>query len=112
MAVRQLHTDPGLQPERTTLAWGRTMMALVAASLLFLRWLPEHGAFVGVPVGVALAAALAINASQRARYRHSSTGIHREQARADVVAVFVTAGVVSLLAGLGIYTVAFLPLAD
>lgn len=111
MRAERLHADPGLQPERTTLAWGRTMMALVGTSLLFLRWLPDHGWFVGFPLGVALTAALAINASQRVRYRRRSTGIHTESVQADVVAVLSASAVVAVLAALGIYTVVFLPVA-
>ena len=54
--------DPGLQPERTELAWRRTSLALGAGSLVAMRLLPEafgHGLWVlcGV-VGVATAAAM------------------------------------------------------
>lgn len=46
-------SDPGLQPERTSLAWQRTAISFVAASLLFLRWATQHGAVVGLVVAVA-----------------------------------------------------------
>lgn len=46
-------SDPGLQPERTSLAWQRTSISFVAASLLFLRWATQHGAVVGLVVAVA-----------------------------------------------------------
>ncbi|WP_317229859.1 DUF202 domain-containing protein [Clavibacter sp. MX14-G9D] len=62
--------DPGLQPERTALAWRRTALALVVGSLLGLRALP---AVLGVPglalafVGVALALGVLVTAHRRYR---------------------------------------------
>lgn len=49
--------DTGLQPERTALAWQRTAISFVAASLLFLRWATQHGPLVVVLVAAALATA-------------------------------------------------------
>lgn len=46
-------TDSGLQPERNALAWQRTAISFLAASLLFLRWSTQHGAIVGIVVAVA-----------------------------------------------------------
>lgn len=64
----RMHGDTGLQPERTILAWGRTMMALVAVSAIFLRWLPHHGLPILALFAVAVSAAAAINLTQRRRY--------------------------------------------
>ena len=105
-----LDRDPGLQPERTSLAWGRTMTALVGASLLFLRWVPDHGWYAGTLVLAALAAALGIYLSQRHRYDRSVAGVSRGRVHADVVAVLCTSSAVFALGGLGIYTVLFIPL--
>ncbi|WP_299168146.1 DUF202 domain-containing protein [uncultured Arthrobacter sp.] len=102
--------DPGLQPERTSLAWGRTMTALVGSSLLFLRWVPAHGWFAGALVVASLAAALGIYVSQRRRYAVRVAGVSRGRVDADVAAVLCTSSAVFVLGGLGIYTVLFLPL--
>ncbi|PPF70441.1 DUF202 domain-containing protein [Clavibacter michiganensis] len=65
--------DPGLQPERTALAWRRTALALVVGSLLGLRALP---AVLGAPglalafVGVALALSVLVTAHRRYRRVH------------------------------------------
>lgn len=61
--------DPGLQPERTSLAWQRTALSFVAASLLFLRWAAQHGPIVGVVVGLAVLAATWIFFHTRTRLR-------------------------------------------
>jgi len=42
--------DPGLQPERTRLAWQRTLLALTGVTVLLVRL-----ALTGGPVGAALA---------------------------------------------------------
>lgn len=45
--------DPGLQPERTELAWQRTMISFVAAALLLTRWAGHLGGLVVAMVAVA-----------------------------------------------------------
>ncbi len=85
------HQDPGLQPERTTLAWGRTMMALVTVSAIFLRWLPQHGFPILLLFAVSAGAAATIYATQRRRYHASARGIVQEAFDADTSAVLWTA---------------------
>ncbi|WP_407297581.1 DUF202 domain-containing protein [Stutzerimonas zhaodongensis] len=105
-----LHEDPGLQPERTSLAWGRTLLTMITVSALFLRWIPFHGAFVAVLVALSLATALGIWSTQRRRYTRSSSGVKSGLIQADVVSVIWIATTVFALGGLGLYTVIFLPI--
>lgn len=99
------HEDPGLQPERTSLAWGRTMMALVTVSAIFLRWLPHHGLPILLLFAVSAAAAGTIYFTQRRRYRTSTRGITQETVDADTSAVLWTAAAAVALGGLGILVV-------
>lgn len=62
-------TDPGLQPERTSLAWQRTAISFVAVSLLFLRWSAQHGPLVVVVVALAAGSATWIFFHTRTRLR-------------------------------------------
>ncbi|HJW00923.1 MAG TPA: DUF202 domain-containing protein [Arthrobacter sp.] len=101
----EVHGDPGLQPERTTLAWGRTMMALVTVSAIFLRWLPRHGLPILMLFGVSAATAAAIYFTQRQRYRARARGIVRESMEVDTSAVLWTAFAGIALGGLGVVVV-------
>ena len=96
------HGDPGLQPERTTLAWGRTMMALVTVSAIFLRWLPRHGFPILLLFGVSAGTAAAIYLTQRRRYSARARGISQERVEADMPAVLWTAFAGLALGALGI----------
>lgn len=91
------HSDPGLQPERTVMAWGRTLLALVTVSTIFLRWLPAHGLPVLALIATAAAAATCIFATQNKRYRRGFQGVCAEQIRADVSGVFALSTAVLLL---------------
>ena len=62
--------DPGLQPERTELAWRRTLLTLCVGSLVAVRALPPvfGGAAVVAAVGGLVAgAALWVGAGRRSR---------------------------------------------
>ena len=61
--------DPGLQPERTALAWRRTLLSLLVGGLLALRVLPPVlGAWslVASALGLVLTAVLWVLAQRRA----------------------------------------------
>jgi Domain of unknown function (DUF202) len=99
------HNDPGLQPERTSLAWGRTMMALVTVSAIFLRRLPHHGLPILLLFAVSATAAGAIYLTQRRRYSATAHGIVQESFDADTSAVLWTAFTGIVLGVLGIAVV-------
>lgn len=102
---RDVHQDPGLQPERTTLAWGRTMASLVTVSGIFLRWLSHYGLPIALLCGISVSAAGAIWLAQRRRYGSSTHGITQEHISADTSAVLWTAFAGISLGGLGIAVV-------
>ena len=100
-----LHLDPGLQPERTVMSWGRTTLSLCVAALVFLRWLPHYGVGILAMIVLALLAAGGIYATQRHRYTVASHGIKSERLRADVVAILAISIAVLSLGVVGILVV-------
>lgn len=101
------HDDPGLQPERTLLAWRRTLMTLVVACTLFLRWIPQFGILAVLPIVVALIVSLGIQVGLRWRYRRSITGIREERLSAPLLEIALLGAGVGGLSLYGIYAVAF-----
>jgi uncharacterized membrane protein YidH (DUF202 family) len=102
------HGDPGLQPERTVLAWGRTVLALITAAAVCLRWISHHGPFVLTLFAVAALTGTAIYLTQRARYTRGSSGITAGRVTADVRGTLGLAAATVVLGWLGLYVVVVL----
>lgn len=83
----RLHDDPGLQPERTSLAWTRTVVAMLVASAVLLRWSGVYGPAVLGIAGVLFVLAIVVVSTQRRRYIAASYGLSRGAVGANVVAV-------------------------
>ncbi|MFV0428495.1 MAG: DUF202 domain-containing protein [Arachnia sp.] len=70
-----VHADPGLQPERTSLAWTRTLLSLIVVAALMMKALANYG----VPITPALLVAGIIIGGvivdQVRRYRRAVHGL-------------------------------------
>ncbi len=91
------HADAGLQPERTLLAWNRTLLALIVCGCLFLRWAPTHHFLAILPAALALMVALAIRAGLRKRYQRSVSGIVEERMVSSIESVLGLAACLAVL---------------
>lgn len=100
--------DRGLQPERTTLSWSRTGLALVTVSAVFLRWLPHYGpAMLLLPL-ITLVCAIVITMTHNRRTHRAVAGIRDEpHRRVDVVQPGAFLALVSVLVALGAAGIAF-----
>jgi uncharacterized membrane protein YidH (DUF202 family) len=69
--------DPGLQTERTLLAWRRTCLAFGVASLVAMRFTVETAGVLAVFAGVAGAGlAVAAYVAAAVGYRRANTALH------------------------------------
>lgn len=97
--------DPGLQPERTALSWGRTALAMLVCSSVLLRWSSAYpGVIFTVIVLLALVAAVIIAMNRRV-YRHDALHLANEHSAPNVAAVFAMTLAMCVLGGLGLYVV-------
>src|SRR5690625_7473818 len=76
------HPDPGLQPERTVMAWTRTLVSFLVVAGLSMRVSASihDAAFIVITV-IAGIAALNIMVRQSGRYRRTNDGLVRSEER-------------------------------
>lgn len=73
--------DPGLQPERTLLAWQRTVLALAFACAVGVRFTAPHIGVAAVIAGIAgLGLAIAAYIGVRYRYRRAHIALQQSAA--------------------------------
>lgn len=103
--MRIQHNDPGLQPERTSLAWTRTSVSLVIASMILLRWSEVYGIWI-FPLIVFLALlSSGIYFTQRFRYRIRVDGFLREAAQPGIGSVLLLTAALLIFGTVGIYLI-------
>lgn len=96
--------DPGLQNERTALAWTRTALALLAASAVLARFALDRGEAVAAALGVVPLALWVLVLSAR-RYRMAQRALHTESVLPDAVLPFAMT-LLTVLIGLAAFTYA------
>ncbi|WP_449433351.1 DUF202 domain-containing protein [Pseudomonas putida] len=99
------HTDPGLQPERTLLAWRRTILAMVVCSCFFLRWVPHHHLLAMAPALLCLLTASLAWVRLRRRYNAQVSGLCVEVLAAGVGVHLSLALCVTLLCAVELVTI-------
>lgn len=107
--ISALHTDLGLQPERTALAWERTGWALLVcgAMVMKLSWFLGYGALAIAPL--AALGACWIFASAQRRYLQQARGMHDETVVPNVRGVLCFTAMVCLLGTLALLLVILTP---
>jgi len=103
--MSSLHHDTGLQPERTLLAWRRTLLSLLAVSTLFLRWIPHHGVFAFGLIGIAMLTVAGIWLGQWRRYRVSTRAISENRTPVALGEIAALGVACTVLGALGLYVV-------
>lgn len=92
-----LHGDAGLQPERTLLAWRRTILAMIVCACFFLRWVPAHLWLAFVPAALIIIAVAMTWLRLNSRYQAYASGLHAEHLLASVFGNLTLAVCVSCL---------------
>jgi putative membrane protein len=95
--------DPGLQPERTNLAWRRTALSLLVWSLAALRILPAIFGWWAASIAlVGMAFSIVAFVTARRRYSQQSNMLALSNDSSSRVGAAVIAGAAALAATLGI----------
>jgi putative membrane protein len=101
--------DEGLQPERTALAWRRTVLALIVGALVSLRVLPTVlGSWALIPAGAGVVAALLIAVAVHRRLENTNralVGADDERRPLPGALLLLTLVVVSVGGGVAAMTV-------
>jgi putative membrane protein len=72
--------DPGMQPERTALAWRRTALSMAAGSLVAVRVFPASlGLWAAVPAAIAFAISVVVFVAAHQRYRRNHSVLLTER---------------------------------
>jgi uncharacterized membrane protein YidH (DUF202 family) len=103
------HADDGLQPERTLLAWRRTILALVVCCCMYLRWVPHHHWFAALPAALCLLLAGATWLRLRRRYHHLVRGLHDEGVVSGVTEHLLLALGVTMLCAIELAAIVLYP---
>lgn len=93
------HDDPGLQPERTSLSWTRTILSLMICSLTMLRWAYAYPAAIYVLVVVVGLLGGVLLLTQGRRYAEQALGLAQDRVRPNSGAVLLLAASLVLFAG-------------
>jgi uncharacterized membrane protein YidH (DUF202 family) len=99
--------DPGLQNERTGLAWQRTMLAGLTCSVLVARLLTSVSLILSIIIGLlALLCTAGLGYVAMRRFRLNSIAVHREERLGDAKVHALTSLLVVLTALGGLLYVA------
>lgn len=91
--------DPGLQPERTSLAWSRTVLGYLVVATICLKAAPLSGGAAVVSAFVYLGVGVVVALWRTPRYDRDLRRMHSGDSRPPVLAVFALSTVTAVLAG-------------
>lgn len=97
--------DPGLQPQRTGLAWWRTSLSVLAVALLSLRTALTTGSpwsLVASLVGASAAVAMLIVGGERPSYSPDHEDVAGRRSRRIVAGIAAAAATMAVLESVGL----------